>query len=314
MNKSQSSQRRVDSRASDVITQSKTSNMSEGVKSMRKVDSHASDVITDWLQKYYLTKLFDKSVVNVDKQSQICGIDVLAINYLDKETSQREIEEQFLIDINSCDAHVTSLSNITQQEIEKIFLIDVKAQLNYINNPTNTFALELNFKNRRGVIVDGWGQLVTTRYTMNGVNNNGWALQPNTNNSYYLFTWIHECKVSDKKSVDGRVFATAKQYLIDVNQIDKVEVVLVKRERVREWLSSLNLDIKETCDMMRRTHTHRVDVRGGKYNNKLAWFVFSDRLAEEPIVLVVPKSRYIELCDWYGFVTKDKIERLRGTL
>lgn len=169
------SQRKVD-------TQSKTSSHSQ-----RRVDSKASDIVTMFLQHNFFQRVFDKSVVNVDKQSQLIGVDVYAEKWHNLEKLKQVTNDEYLLE---------------EQRVKQVYLIDCKAQLNYINKPTNTFAIEVEFKARNGKLMQGWGMM------------------PITSDAFYLFTWLPECYDSGRGKAGVKrhtsVFYQAIYYLNNI--------------------------------------------------------------------------------------------------
>ena len=131
--------------------------------------------------------------------------------------------------------------------------VDIKAQTSYLNNPRDTYILEISTLNR-------WGHPIP-----------GWFINPYNTTMYYCFVWIPNASVDNRGN------------LLKVN---KAELLFVRKSALRNCIKLMASDDKlyRTSEMMRKTGTrHKILDRGIRY-------VMSDQLKEKPVALVIPKS------------------------
>lgn len=141
------------------------------------------------------------------------------------------------------------------------YYIDEKAAIRYVG--LKTFALELSFINRMGNLTTGW------------------LLDESKINDYFLFVWINELN-GDK--------------IQDISSIKNVDVALVSKESILNHLSSIgwtkeNLTIK---DNQIRTSEN---LYMGDIKKNGCKFAYSKHLIEQPINILLPKEKYMELAD-----------------
>lgn len=133
--------------------------------------------------------------------------------------------------------------------------VDIKAQTNYINNPTDTYCLEVSTLNRKGYPITGW------------------FLNDDLVTDYYTFAWVTKADTDDKGN------------LLKVNE---VEVIFVSKQSLRKFVKLYAScdEMLSTAELMRKTGTRHKQLGGCSGVH----YTMSDKLIEKPVVLVIPKS------------------------
>jgi len=135
-------------------------------------------------------------------------------------------------------------------------IIDEKAQLYYLDGGLPTFAFELNFINKRGERVEGWLTDETKK------------------TEYYQL-----------------LFLTAKKDFESIDEIYKVEYILVKRSSI---LNLISLDLSSLknkgVEVSRNSDFHQFKNPTLPY-----YFTHSTKLAESPVNIILRKSKLIEI-------------------
>lgn len=207
-------------------------------QSNRTNDQQQERILHQFLLKYFFNKVYNKVESIYDAETQISGIDVIADGQL----------------------------------------IDTKAQLseNYLNNPTNTFILELSFlsKNLKEIV--------------------GWFLNPNSKTTVYAFVWIPKTRV-----VMGMI--------PNPEAIEEVEILLVDKtklkDRINKWRS--DDDLLGVARWMRQTITRKKEctLDGVK-------LVQSAHLFEQPTNIVAQKWFLKQFSLGHYIVTKTNIQKI----
>ena len=140
-------------------------------------------------------------------------------------------------------------------------LVDEKALTHYINKDLPTFAFEINF-------LSGGQRLIP-----------GWFYDEKKTTQYYLLSWITAKK--DKN--------------ISADDITKLDTLLVSRHRIIEMLSAYEMT-KEGAERI-AAELRRNSISGVSHKNSQTpfYFFFSTQLAEQPINLVIKKSKLEEI-------------------
>ena len=135
--------------------------------------------------------------------------------------------------------------------------IDEKSQLHNINKGIPTFALELSYINRSGVV------------------DAGWLLNPHKITDAYLFCW--PTAVIDEGNND------------DVPRFVGANVLLVHKQQLLQVLEDLGFT---RSDLAQRDELLRKNNKDGPYRTNCndVWFYFSKKYAEEPINLIIRKT------------------------
>ena len=162
------------------------------------------------------------------------------------------------------------------------FSIDEKAQINYINNVRNTFSFEIMY--------------LSNKRDSKGVREKrvGWLIKNEVTPTYYALIWIHQSNQSDKCK-------------LKVDDLVAVECMFVNNMKLKEYLYNRGL----TCDKMFELSDmiYRNSVRYFYYDNWLK-FVYSGRIYEKPINLVIPKNILYDICFKDYLVYKDHYVRI----
>ena len=197
--------------------------------SVREYDEHCEQVMSQFLDKYFYNAINPTSFERVqDKERQVKGIDVV-------------------MEIN-----------------DKTYSIDEKAAIRYTNG-LKTFALELSFLNRKGILQEGW--LTDERKV----------------NDYFVFVWINKIE---------------NTLIRDISSLKDVDVALVSKNKIMEHLESIGWtkDKLKTKDNQIRNEN---DTNFGNINTNGCKFSYSDRLFEKPINILLPKETYINIAEIY---------------
>ena len=197
--------------------------------SVREYDEHCEQVMSQFLDKYFYNAINPTSFERVqDKERQVKGIDVV-------------------MEIN-----------------DKTYSIDEKAAIRYTNG-LKTFALELSFLNRKGILQEGW--LTDERKI----------------NDYFVFVWIN--KIEDT-------------LIKDISSLKDIDVALVSKNKIMEHLESIGWtkDNLKTKDNKIRNEN---DTNFGNINTNGCKFSYSNRLFEKPINILLPKETYINIAEIY---------------
>ena len=195
----------------------------EYVESTRRYDKQSEEAINEFLSRFFYPKFFNKFRFETSKEQQIAGVDVVADG----------------------------------------LLIDNKAMSSprFVNNPANTFILELLVHSeRRGEYL-------------------GWFVNPDIITTHYLFIWIPEANVRPG------------QYITNSKEIQKIEVMLVDRAKLHQEINAHCTDdrlLQVARDMITKNSRDREIPEFGYY--RCPHFVYSNQLNEKPVNLVTPKD------------------------
>ncbi len=193
---------------------------------------------------------------------------------LRKSDSAAEVEIGKYLDKNFYPHHVRNLvryNDITHQmagqdvkfDYKQItnMIVDEKAAAHYVNKDLPTFAFEINFLLQSGQLVDGWFY------------DNTKATQ------YYLLAWLWAKK--DKG--------------FSADEITKVDLVIIRRSAIIQMLESYNVDHERALRIA--TAIRENGTSGIHYRNDARpfYFFYSSQLAEQPVNIIIKKSKLIEL-------------------
>ena len=154
--------------------------------------------------------------------------------------------------------------------------IDNKAMSDpqYLNNPANSFVLEICS------FAQGQYQL-------------GWFLNPALETTHYLFVWLHEVDVQPGG------------YITNSKQIKQIEVMLVNKEKIHEYINSCHSDqeLKDTAKLMILKKLDRKYTVNFGLKKPTIHFAHSIHKAEGPVTLVVPKNILKQSAEKHCIVT-----------
>jgi hypothetical protein len=142
-------------------------------------------------------------------------------------------------------------------------IVDEKAQLYYLDGGLPTFAFELNFINRIGKRVEGW------------------LTDESKKTQYYQL-----------------LFLTAKKNFECIDEIRKVEYILVERTKI---IQAINLDLQllrnKGIEVSQSFEYYQFKIGGIPY-----YFTHSTKLAESPVNIILRKEKLIEISTINGEV------------
>lgn len=204
----------------------------------RPIDEKHEKIVEQFLMKYFYKKIYNNVESIFDQDRQVKGIDIIADE----------------------------------------LIIDNKAQCSarYINNPTNTFAVEIVTYNKQGDEMTGWF-----------INNSLLT-------KYYAFVWIHEAKTN------------AQNCLNNYNDIEKIEVMIVDKQALHDEVNKYKTDedLYELAVKIRdmgQTSNYPYSLRN------IGHLSCSQHLREKPVNLVINKAIHKKFAIKHCFVTKDEI-------
>lgn len=204
----------------------------------RPYDEHCEKVVAEFLDENFYNNMFtvDSFERIQDKNIQVKGIDVIFSND------------------------------------NKTYYVDEKAAVKYLK--LKTFALELSFLNRKGILQTGW------------------LLDNEKINNYFVFVWINE-------------LFTEK--IVDKDSIKHAEVALVSKDKIKSYLSSLGWT-EEKLKIKDKQIRNNTNVYMGNIYKNGCKFSYSSHLVEKPINILLPKEKYIELADVYHNIKKESVD------
>jgi len=138
--------------------------------------------------------------------------------------------------------------------------VDEKALSHYINKNIPTSAFELSFLNKGRVI-------------------EGWFSDENKKTEYYLLIWIW----------------AKKDWDITKDDITKLELYLIPRQKVFEYLTQQGYDSAQLREKARQIRVNDIDGAIDKSYGKDYYFFLSKKLVEEPVNVVIRKHVLAEL-------------------
>lgn len=144
------------------------------------------------------------------------------------------------------------------------YVCDEKAALKYVNKNLQTFSMELSFLNSANELSIGW--LLDTK---------------KINNSF-LFCWIDKA-VNNVLSIS--------------NDILMMEIALVKRNAIVNYLSSIGWTLEKLFIKCEKIRNNPYEICGDLYNNEVK-FSKSFHLQEKPINVLIKRKKLIEISDY----------------
>lgn len=146
--------------------------------------------------------------------------------------------------------------------------IDEKAAINYMENQLETYSFELEFTDRYGNIRDGW------------------FLDSGKVNDYYLLIYLE-----------------GNPRLTNIYDINQIEYILVRKDKIRELLNKIKIKKKIKSFKYKESkfglyqYLLYCEHENTRYKLKLKR---SNKLIEEPLNIIIPKSLLIELAEKTG--------------
>ncbi len=148
--------------------------------------------------------------------------------------------------------------------------VDEKTAAHYVNKNLPTFAFELNF-------------IGTNRQLQEG-----WFFDTKKETEYYLLSWI---------------WAT-KEKGFTVDDISKLEIVLIERKTIHAMLEKYRLTAKEAYTIAASLRKNNQTGASFKDYSKPYYFFYTNYLSEKPINLIIKKNKLIEWSILHLFINK----------
>lgn len=212
----------------------------ERIETNRKFDNTQEAYVNMFVEKYFLSRVYKQCERITDVDRQCAGIDYI----------------------------VDGLN------------LDLKAQSSktYLNNPRDTFLLEVSFLSR------------------NGIDTVGWFINPTLVTDAYCFMWIPEADVNENGALSSS------------ESIRKAEIMIVDKHRLKFYVNHFFSDdmMLNLSDSMRSEDMKYYNVRGC-YDMH---FTYTNFLGEKPVNLIVNKSLLKRFATKYYIVTKDYIKNI----
>lgn len=151
--------------------------------------------------------------------------------------------------------------------------IDEKAAINYMENQLETYSFELEFTDRYGNIRDGW------------------FLDSGKVNDYYLLIYLE-----------------GNPRLTNIYDINQIEYILVRKDKIRELLNKIKIKKKIKSFKYKESkfglyqYLLYCEHENTRYKLKLKR---SNKLIEEPLNIIIPKSLLIELAEKTGKIPEN---------
>lgn len=152
-------------------------------------------------------------------------------------------------------------------------LIAEKAQTKFINNPIPSFTLELGYYN---------GTVAMDNFKL------GWLLNDTLGITHYMFIWVLD---ADKDAA----------HLESFNEIHKVRICMIKRDKIFELFSDNNLDIMELIERTSNLTYNSTERKYDKYREDIRegmTIVQSLAYHEKPVNLKVSFDLYLKYADF----------------
>ncbi len=153
------------------------------------------------------------------------------------------------------------------------YIVDEKAMTDYLLKPLPTFAFELDS-------IQG-SKLVS-----------GWFLDKSKKTTYYLLMWVYGKKYS----------------LSSTNDIDKIEALLINREKLIEFLVSQGFNLSNIDKKIKWLRDRNIDGAFGKQKDNPYYYFLSLKKQEAPINVIVRKKHLDELAEYQFIITKDDLQ------
>lgn len=147
---------------------------------------------------------------------------------------------------------------------------DEKAAIHCANTGLPTFALEISMLNR------------------GGKEHRGWFVDDTKVNDSYMFIWV-----------DGMT----NKHIQSVEDIKEVEIILVRREKILNYLSSMGWTLNNLINKSNKIRTNPNEYLGTlkQFGCK---FAYSTQLVEKPVNFLLPRETYRKLSDYKAIIKK----------
>ena len=162
---------------------------------------------------------------------------------------------------------------------DREYIIDEKCAIMWRN--LDTFSLELTTYNKKHT------ELIT-----------GWFLNDVLLTTHYLCIWINKTDVDER---DDSVKYKTQNKIRDISSIKEVDVALVSKDKIKKYLESLGWDAyklsKKAYNIRYCNDKNFGDIKSN--GCRFSYSIGKKNMTEEPINILLPKGKYIELADVY---------------
>lgn len=148
---------------------------------------------------------------------------------------------------------------------------DEKVAAHFINKPLKTFSFELSFIDRSGKVRDGW------------------FIDWKKDNDSFLLCWI-----------DGAINDRPNK----VEDITSAEILLITKDGLFEYLKEISWNIKKLKLKSDRIRNFG-DKSFGDIDENGIKFVYSERLVEKPVNLIIPRIKLREIAKFSNRVNNN---------
>lgn len=149
-------------------------------------------------------------------------------------------------------------------------LVDEKAAAHFVNKNIPTFAFEIDFIGTDGKLKEGW------------------LFDEGKRTQYYLLTWIQ----------------AVKDIGFSCDDISQLEVLLVERQAIINFLKKFHLDMKRAKDISLQLRLKNQFGPAHKNSASPFYFYFTGHLTERLINVVIRKKALVELRVLHKFVKR----------
>lgn len=182
-------------------------------------------------------------------------------------------KEQFL----GCDVLLTTIDNKLNCSI-----VDEKVAARYANSDLNTFALEISFIDKQGDEKDGW------------------FIDKEKKNQYYLFGWITASMIP----FDNKKWRFQTEFLTKEN-ICSIDWALISKDKIFTFLGERGWTLEKIKEQAKRIRK-RGYIITNDYVDGIT-YRYTKGLAEKPINLLMLKKTYFDLAEYNGTITNKKL-------
>lgn len=193
---------------------------------LRNLDHSSERAVAQYLDIHFYPKFATNTIRKDDLASQLAGIDVL-------------------LDVGDL------------RQIK----VDEKAATHYVNKNLPTFAFELTFLGRDGLL------------------KNGWLYNEKIQTEFYLLSWIKASKAKWFRTED----------------ITELEVMLISRNKIIQHLAQQGVTKKEAQERALTLRTNAEFGVSGKEYRKRFYYYYTQHLSEKPINIIIRKELLREL-------------------
>ena len=153
------------------------------------------------------------------------------------------------------------------------YICDEKSAIRYVNRPLGTFCFELSFIDRGRMLHDGW-------FLDNGKKSNS-----------YILLYIDRGK---------------KNFITDIGDILSAEIILVKKDRIVNYLKGIGWSIRKLRIKNDRIRNGKGFEDMGNIRKYGVKFSYSDGLAEKPINILISREKLREISEYSKKINVNK--------